>query len=80
MHSKLQAEAAVSANGATPAEAASGEGATIETGAGPGAPEEEVDPQTQAWMNAVQNPGTRSASVAADSASSVVGSNAVHPA
>lgn len=50
----LQAEAAVSAGGSA---AAGNQEATLETGAGPGEPEPEVDPVEQAWLAAAQ--GTR---------------------
>ena len=45
----LQAEAAVSAGGSA---AADNQEATLETGAGPGEPQPEVDPQEQAWLDA----------------------------
>jgi hypothetical protein len=56
------AEAAASGNGGaeTPAEAG-GEGATLETGAGPGAPEETVDPATERWSKVFQNDVPRDA-------------------
>lgn len=48
-------EAEAAASDSSPAEAASDRGATLETGAGPGAPPPDVDPQTQAWLDAIGN-------------------------
>jgi hypothetical protein len=59
-HKAYIAEAAAS-GGETPAESGSGEGATLETGAGPGAPETEVDPVEQRWMDAIKGSENRSA-------------------
>lgn len=50
---KLLADAAVSEAQQTSAEAG-GEGATLETGAGPGVPEEQVDPATARWDKATE--------------------------
>lgn len=52
VYKAYEAEAAASTEAS--AEAGGEKGATLETGAGPGAPQEEVDPVTQAYLNAIK--------------------------
>ena len=56
-------KADVAASGETPAEAGGEQGASLETGAGPSAPEEEIDPQTKGYLDAIAGSRSRNAFV-----------------